>query len=212
MKRKLALFDFDGTMIKGDSIARLVRVMFKKGIMTLPEMLRSIWNTILWKAGKLPVNTVKSHALSPLNRLTKVEAEAFLRAFVKEELAPRLYPAAISVMREHKEQGDLVLLVSASPLCYLQYMKEHLPLDDILATGTDTQYRVTENLVREEKNRQIKRWLQENGVEADYPNSYAYGDSRNDLNMLSMVGKPRLCNPHGNAVKQAPDIPALIWR
>ncbi len=212
MKRRIALFDFDGTLIKGDSIARLVRHMFFRGLMTGGEMLRSIWNTILWKTGRMPVEAVKTHALSPLNRLKTEEAETFLREFVKVQVAPFIYEEGLAAMKKHKEEGDLVLLVSASPLCYLQYMKDELPCDAILATKTDEHHQVIINVVRDEKNRQINAWLKENQVEADFEASFAYGDSRNDLPMLSMVGHPFLCNPHMKARLKAPDIPVLTWR
>ena len=212
MRQKLALFDFDGTMVKGDSIAGLVRFMFNSGKMSRNEMLESILNTIKWKLNKMPVNAVKTHALSPLNRMTKEEAESFLKHFVVEKLAPRLYQNAVDAMKAHHENGDLVLLVSASPLCYLKYLKDILPVTDIIATQTDETYQVTNNVVKKEKNKQIMVWLSKNQVDADFESSFAYGDSRNDLDMLSMVGYPHLCNPHANARKQAPHIPVMIWR
>lgn len=212
MRQKLALFDFDGTMVKGDSIAGLVRFMYKSGKMSGQELIMSIFNTIKWKLKKMPVNAVKTHALSPLNRMTKEEAERFLKQFVLEQLAPRLYQEAVDAMKAHHENGDLILLVSASPLCYLKYLKDVLPVTDIIATQTDEAFRVTNNVVREEKNRQILAWLSQNRIEADFNESFAYGDSCNDLYMLSMVGHPYLCNPHANARKQAPNIPVKIWR
>ena len=212
MRRKLALFDFDGTMVKGDSIAGLVRFMYKSGKMSGQEMLVAISNTIKWKLKKMPVNAVKTQALSPLNRMTKEESESFLKRFVVEKLAPRLYQDAVDAMQAHHENGDLVLLVSASPLCYLKYLKDILPVTDIIATQTDKTYQVINNVVREEKNKQILAWLSEKQVDADFEASFAYGDSRNDRNMLSMVGHPHLCNPHANARKQAPHIPVMTWR
>lgn len=211
MRRKLSLFDFDGTMIKGDSIARLVRFMFLSGRMTVRELCASIFGMIKWKLHIMPVNVVKTRALCPLNRMTKEEAERFLKRFVMEKLVPRLYQDAVKAMKGHLVNDDLVLLVSASPLCYLKYLKDILPVSDIIATRTDEAYRVTNNVVGEEKNRQILSWLSEKQIEADFEASFAYGDSSNDLSMLSMTGHPHLCNPHANARKKAPQIPVIFW-
>jgi len=212
MKRKLALFDFDDTMIRGDSIARLVRRLYTKGHLSTWGMLKILWGTLMWKLGRLPVEEIKSRSLSPLARMTREEAAAFCRQFVEEELVPRLYPDAQRQMQRHHDAGDLVLLVSASPESYLRYLKDLLPVADIIATRTDGQFRVVLNVVKDEKNRQITLWLEERGIEADWAHSAAYGDSSNDLPMLGMVGNPRLVNPSRKTRKRGQGIPVLRWK
>lgn len=212
MQRTLALFDFDGTMIRGDSIARLVRIMVKKGLMPVPELLNVLLKTLLWKLGRYPVEKAKTHSLAPLARMNPEAAAAFLRSFVQDELLPRIYPDALRAMQAHQDAGHLVLLVSASPLLYLQYLKDALPVDHILGTMTDEQLQVRLNVVREEKNRQILTWLHQQGIKANWAQSAAYGDSANDLPMLGLVGRPMLINPHKKAKRLGRGIPCKHWR
>lgn len=212
MKKKLALFDFDDTMISGDSIARLVRRFYYKKQLSLSGLVRILWGTLMWKLGRIPVEVIKSRSLSPLTRMTPRQAEDFCRQFVAEELAPKLYRDAVKRMEEHHRAGDLVLLVSASPEVYLKHLKDVLPVEDIIATKTDAACKVTLNVVKEEKNRQIMRWLNERGIEVDWANSHAYGDSSNDLHMLGMVGKPILVNPKARTRRRGPGIPVLHWK
>ena len=211
MKQKLALFDFDGTMIKGDSISGFVRLMVRLRLLPIPKLLHLLWNTLLWKTGRLPVEAVKSRALSPLNQLSTSEAGVLCRKFTLERLVPNLYQDALDTLKQHITAGDLVLIVSASPLCYLQHLKEKLPVACILGTLTDDRYEVTVNVARGEKSKQIISWLQDSGIEPDWANSFAYGDSANDLEMLSMVGSPVLINPSREARRLGRGIPVKMW-
>lgn len=210
--KTLALFDFDGTMIWGDSIARLVRHLFLKKKMSLTLLVNVLWRTLLWKLGGYPVDALKALSLSPLAGMDAGEAESFLRAFVVERLLPGIFGDALAEMNRHHDESHVVMLVSASPVIYLKHLAGFLPADAIIGTETDADYRVTVNVKGQEKNRQIKRWLAENGISADFPASFAYGDSANDLDMLGMVGNPRLVNPHRKARRLGRDIPVLRWR
>ena len=212
MQRILALFDFDGTMIQGDSIIGLVRRMVRQGLMPIPELIRVLWKTLLWKLGRYPVEKAKTLSLAPLARMKPEAAATFCRSFVQEELLPRIYPDALQAMQAHQDAGHLVLLVSASPLLYLQYLKEGLPVDHIIGTVTDAQLQVTANVVGEEKIRQIEAWLRQEGIKADWAQSSAYGDSAKDLPMLGLVGKPMLINPHKKALRLGRGIPSKDWR
>ncbi len=211
-KKRLALFDFDDTMIAGDSIAAFVRFSFFTGRLSFARVLRVSWLTLLWKCGFVRVERVKSMALRHLAEMGKEQAEALCRAFVSRRLVPGLYPQALSRMRGHADAGDVVLLVSASPLAYLQYLGEHLPVAGILGTVTDDAFHVQINVVREEKPRQIRAWLEANGMEADWAASFAYGDSANDLPMLRLAGHPVLVNPKRKAARLGAGIPVERWK
>ncbi|NLW20437.1 MAG: HAD-IB family hydrolase [Clostridiales bacterium] len=212
MERVLALFDFDGTMIAGDSIARLVRRMALDGLMGPFTLLRVLLSTLLWKLGLMRVEAVKTLSLSPLNKLSPEQAERYCARFAQEQLLPRIYPQALGAMRSHQAQGHLVLLVSASPDCYLRHLQAHLPVDHIIASTTDTGHQVTRNTVREMKNELVNQWLDQQGIRADWQASFAYGDSANDLDMLGMVGQPCLVNPHRKALRLGAGIPHTRWR
>ena len=209
--RPVALFDFDGTMISGDSISGFVRFCWEKGHTPLVRLLSILLNTLLWKTGFVTVERVKSLALSPLKEMGPDAAEALCSQFALERLLPLIYPAALARMRRHREEGHAVLLVSASPLCYLKYLKDALPVDGLIGTPTDDDYRVRVNVVREEKKRQVLQWLETQGIEPDWARSSSYGDSANDLPMLLMTGNPRLVNPGAKVRRLAGKIPLERW-
>ena len=87
-----------------------------------------------------------------------------------------------------------------------------MPVAGILGTVTDDAFHVQINVVREEKPRQIRAWLEANGMEADWAASFAYGDSANDLPMLRLAGHPVLVNPKRKAARLGAGIPVERWK
>mgnify|MGYP000907786843 CR=1 FL=1 len=64
--KKVVMFDFDGTMIAGDSIADFVRFSFFRGKLSFARVLHVSLLTLLWKCGFAKVERVKSMALRHL--------------------------------------------------------------------------------------------------------------------------------------------------
>ena len=62
------------------------------------------------------------------------------------------------------------------------------------------------------KVRRLNAWLRENGLEADFAGSFAYGDSKSDLPMLLLCGHPVQVNPKKALRKAAPEMDSEIWR
>lgn len=209
--RRLAIFDFDKTMIAGDSIMDFVSFLRQKGLISFPRTLAIIGSTLLWMLRLLPVEKAKSQALAPLRRLNEKDAASLCREFVENRLAPRLFPAAKKAMQRHHLNSDIILLVSASPACYLSHIRHYLPVDAVLATTTDSQYRVLTNVRGEEKPRQVKQWLEAQGIRPNWEDSCAYGDSKSDLPVLTLTGNPFWVNPDRAALKAAPRLPRLRW-
>lgn len=210
-KRRLAIFDFDNTMIKGDSISGFVRFMWKKRLISLPRLGLILLSTLLWMLRLLPVEKAKNQALAPLRKLKQEDSMALCHEFAAQCLAPRLFPPALQKMREHHLAGDMVLLVSASPALYLSHIREFLPVDAVLATPTDEACRVIVNIRGEEKPRQVKRWFEAEGIAPDWEASWAYGDSLSDLPVMMLTGNPYWVNPGPKAVKAAPHLPCYNW-
>lgn len=209
--RRLAIFDFDRTMAEGDSISEFVCFLWKKKLVSLPRMAAIGLSTLLWAMRLLPVEKAKEQALASLRKLDDQRAESLAREFVETRLVPRVFPPALNKMRDHQLAGDAVLLVSASPACYLAQISRFLPVDAVLATRTDSDYHVTANVRGEEKIRQVKQWLADQPFSVDWAGSSAYGDSKSDLPVLMLTGNPFWVNPSPAALRAAPHLPQLRW-
>ena len=209
--QRLAIFDFDGTMAPGDSIVYLLRYAWKKGKLRPRDIPLLLPAAILGNVEKT-VERGKSLALRFMRRINQEDQQAFFTDFVQHDLLPRLYPAAIKRMMQHRAQGDLILIVSASTDCYMALLKNFLPVHAVLSTPVDALGRVTHNCRGPEKVRRVQAWLKENGVEADFANSCAYGDSPSDAYVGRLTGNPVCVNAKKELIRRNPDWQQEDWR
>ena len=190
-----AIFDFDGTMRRGDSIVDYLRFVHGRGLASAGELLKAALCGLALKLRLVSAERAKSSALAFMRRCAPEQLEKAGRAFVREKLVPEIYPEALSALRRHKEQGDGVLIESASPDCYMRYLLDALPLDAVLATETGPDGHILINLRGDEKPRRLKAWMREKGQAPDWARCAAYGDSASDYPVLALCGQQVMVNP-----------------
>lgn len=210
METALALFDFDGTMIPGDSIVPFMLFAFRRGDMGLLALLRACGKGLQFKLGLKSGGDMKRAALSFYRGLSCDGRQALDRAFA-EKIEKKVYPKARAALSMHKKAGRTVVLVSASTENYMQYVAKALGVDGLLCTPVDENGLVGENCHGEEKVKRIRRWAEENQLAVDFAASYAYGDSRGDLPMLRLCGHGTLVNAGAALKKMAPDLMTEDW-
>lgn len=192
MKRKIALFDFDKTVIAKDSIL----ILYEKTAKKKPGFRRNLYRHCLGHvfAGRRDdlKKAIKEEFLSMIGHYTPAE----LKAFVKDNVMAYAFEEAIEEIRRLKAEGYYLMLVSASAQDYLQYIKDFLPFDHIIGTETDAEYRIVgENNKHAVKVDNILAHLTEKSIEIDYDNSVAYSDSLSaDRPMLELVKHRYLIN------------------
>ena len=207
--QRLAVFDFDGTLIKGDSIVRYILYAVSQGYLSpfnLPYQLYNVRRTL---TRRISDEEGKSNALAFLGRMDKAEQEAFNAGFCRLILLPRLYRMGIERMEKHHRQGDLVLLLSASPACYMDHLKGLLPADEVLASPTDASGRVSVTTRHHEKVKRLQSFTE--GMDIDWADSWAYGDSAADLPVMRLTGHPVLVNPKPAMLKEGLSLPVEMW-
>lgn len=208
----LALFDFDGTLIRGDSIVAFVRFARKKGAMSPREYLMACAAAVRYGLGLLSAAESKNAALAFRMRLSEKDRRALDEAFVRQELLGRVYPAGKACILSHRQAGRLPVLVTASTENYMPLAAQALGFEAVLCTPLLPDGTVGENCRGEEKPRRVLSWLKQQGVQADFAASWAYGDSKSDLPMLRLCGHPVQVNPKRKLKKAAPDMETAIWR
>ena len=212
MGRTLALFDFDGTLIPGDSIVSFVRFARKKGVLSRREYAGILLCTVKYLLGGLTDGEMKTRSLRFLRSLPREEGEALAGDFVASVLMPSVYRDGKAALQKHRERGDLTVLVSASTDNYMCLVAEALGFDAVLCTELTENFSVESNCKGPEKARRVKEWLAQNGVEADWAASFAYGDSKSDESMLRLCGHPVLVNPRKALKKRMPEGNIVSWR
>lgn len=201
MQKKVAIFDIDKTIIRKDSMFLFVWYGIQKRPLTILNLIRIVLNTVLYKLRLIDVEKVKAsyfHAICFLE-------EADLEDFYDSVLVKNIYRAALKELKEKKEAGYHVLLVSASPHAYIKYFKKLPYVDEIIGTelmrknGRYTNIINGSNCKGEEKSVRINRYLKDAGFQIDYENSCAYSDSLTDLPVFQLVKNRftiNMCTPN----------------
>lgn len=181
MKRPVALFDFDNTLARGDSIVQLV----KYGLKRYPLYIFYLILTGVFYLGYLlhisSLERAKSNLLYPLRFMSEDE----LKDFYQKEVASHYYPHVIEELKQRKEEGCFVIVCTASCETYMRY--HDLPIDAMIGTIYENGKIQGMNCRYENKVPRILDCLSKNGIEIDYDCSYGYSDSDSDKPMLTLV-------------------------
>ena len=217
MPTKLALFDFDDTLCRGDSILPYLLYCIRRGYSPWTQVLRALYGYVCWRVNPERATSAKNLTLSYIRGREQAEMDALARDFFRQKLAARFFPAALPELERLRAEGCRIVVVTASPEVYMRVLPEFLPIDDVIATrcalGADGRYtgKVGENCKGDEKPRRIDAWLREQGLPADWPASCAYGDSPSDAPMLALTGRPVLVDPKPALVQRLPDARLVRW-
>lgn len=188
-----AFFDFDGTLIKGDSIVSYVAYARKAGKISKKEHRALIRALIKYLLRVIDDTAIKNVALAFTNRMTQEERDAFDSAFAKE-LVQRVYKLGLEEIELCRMQRLSTMLVSASTENYMRYVAQLLHFDALLCTKLNADGKVQKNCKGQEKVARIEQFIKENNLLMDASSSFAYGDSKSDEPMLGMVGHPFAVN------------------
>lgn len=188
--KNLALFDFDGTLCTKDSFTGFIfyalskRHIVKQGLKILP------WIQAYY------LNFYPAHAMraklfrSMFSNTPAIELQRLGEEYA-QELVSTLSPEIFAQLQQHQLLGDQVVLVSASIDIYLAPLCKLLDIALIctetqIKNGIMTGYYSTPDCSNEQK----KLRIHEQYSLQDYYQIYAYGNTSEDLDMLSLATHP----------------------
>lgn len=208
--QRIAVFDFDGTIIHGDSVVSMLFYGKEKGLVGIANILHAALAGALYHLHIIGPMPSKRAAHAFLKKLPEKERHAFLQDFA-QTLYDRARPEALKQIRQHRANGDLVLLCSASGFCYMQYVAKLLQVDALLCTPCDKQGQPVGNNCRgHEKVNRVRSWLKENKME-DALLIAGYGDTAGDAPILRECQTPVLVRPRKKLQKLLPDAQIANW-
>lgn len=187
-----AAFDFDGTLVAGDSLGPfLVRLLGRRQAATLATQVGPGMVAAYRSGGRDAAKAVllrRALAGLPAARVS-AEGHAYGAA-----LARRIRPAMARRLAWHRDRGHRLIVVSASLASYLEPFGEAAGIDLVIATrlDEDPDGRLTgllygANVRGPEKAARLEAALGDRRVEL-----WAYGDSAGDREMLAMADHPVL--------------------
>jgi HAD superfamily hydrolase (TIGR01490 family) len=193
MKKVVAVFDFDGTLTKRDSLPRFLwhyagpRQFIRKSLSLAPALLKYL-------LGRLDNHAAKEKVfITFFARARKNEFSAKAGAFSRMVLPSLVKAECAKKLQWHQQQGHQCLLVSASIEDYLIPWAERAGFAKVLgtrleidATGFLTGRLLGGNCYGAEKVRRMQEYL---GSLRQFE-IYAYGDSRGDKELLETADHP----------------------
>lgn len=178
---KCAFFDFDDTIVHGDSIVKLLKYALKKHPLSVFRFLKTLLYALLYVLHLVTHEQLKETILFPLRLLNDKELEVFYQTSVM----PDYYPHMAEEMQKRKEEGCIIFLVTASSEAYMKYTD--LPVDVLIGTKTENGHIIGRNCKGVSKVERIEAYLKDHQMIIDYEHSYGYSDSRHDIPMLNLV-------------------------
>lgn len=214
-----ALFDFDGTLSRGDSIVPFLWYCFRHKAAKIKDLWTAAVAYMDYGLKILDDTQAKATAMSFLKGKTVAEVEVLSEKFYQENLMKRIFPQGVWEIQKCREEGLEVLVITASPEPYLKVLKERLGVQGVIGTqcqadenGVYTGELDSVNCRGANKTQRIEAYLEKMGHELDAENSKAYGNSTGDLPMLRMTGQPVVVNGSKGLKKALPQARQVEWK
>ena len=133
--RKVAIFDFDGTIVDGQSGALFTTYLLRHGIMRLPRALHLGWWGLRYKL-HLPYRQSEARELvfGALADLDPSTVDEVMHRFHDEVLLPRYRAKAREEVARRRAEGCVTLLVSATFKAMADVAARTLGMDAAVAT------------------------------------------------------------------------------
>ena len=190
----VAFFDFDGTLVRGDSLPMFIAEVIgkRRTHLAFADAIRSAGHRHL--RGRGPGvdfrGSVKAILLKrTLRGLSLADAHA-----AAERLAAKLrwHTPILQALRDHRRAGRRVVVATGALDVYMPFLLKGEAVDDLLATemevrdGRLTGSLATGNCVRDDKAGRVRAWLSANGPVGE---TWGYGNRPSDLPMLALLDK-----------------------
>ncbi len=200
MKKKLALFDLDHTLIDGDSDVSWAQFLIEEGVLHPDEYhAKNIWFAERYKDGTLDIHEFLDFQLAPIARRPRAQLDAWHQQFMQRKIRPLIHARTPQLLADH--DGALKALVTATNRFITAPIAAELGIAHLIATDIEEvegeftgKPRGTPSF-REGKVTRVNEWLAAQGARlADYE-SWFYSDSLNDLPLLELVDHPVAVDP-----------------
>ena len=191
---RLALFDLDHTLLDGDSDQLWCDFLIDKGM--LDNAIFSAKNEAMardYKTGAVNVQVFCEFYIGTLTLKSPVEWEPLRQEFLSDWVAPRLCAGGKAHIKTHQDNGDRVVMTTATTRFITELTAKHLGVQDLIATDPDMQQGLFTGKtagvlnMREGKVTRIKMWCKEQKIEWAQLETWGYSDSINDLPLLEAV-------------------------
>lgn len=205
-----AFFDLDKTIIAKSSTLAFTRPMFKAGLLSGSTLAKAGIAQAYYQAfgaGHDQVERVKEELSGLVKGWSREEVESVVEETVDEVITPLVYAEALAIIDQHKRDGRMVVVISASPEEIVRPLCRYLGIQDVIATRSEVDEdgaytgQIEFYAYGPGKAEAMQQMAGTRGI--DLSASYAYSDSATDIPMLKIVGHPVAVNPDATLAELA---------
>lgn len=203
--QNIAIFDLDHTLIPVDSDHEWGQFLTRIGVVDAVEFSRRNDDFYAqYQSGTLDAVEYLEFALGTLAQFSKEQLSQWHQQFMQEIIQPALLPVAFELLKKHQDQGDEVVIITATNRFVTEPIAKALGVQHLLAAEPelDENGNITGRLngvpsSGAGKVVHLNEWLSRQGkCLHDFPISYFYSDSQNDIPLMSLVTNPVATNPN----------------
>lgn len=201
MKKNLAIFDLDNTILNGDSDYSWIKFLIDIGYVDKQEYeKKNQYFYDKYYEGNLDYDEWAEFALSTIKEKKPEDIADLLDKFLSLVIEPMINIYALRLLHNHHHNNDLMLLASATNSVIVNPIAKRLGFENIVATEVEIIDGVYSGKVQdipalgEGKLQKVREWMSMNGIH-DFKNTTFYSDSINDFPLLSAVKNPVAVNP-----------------
>jgi len=196
----IALFDLDNTLIAGDSDYLWGCFLVEQGIVdgaTYERENRRFYDQ--YKVGELDIHEFLDFQLQPLAEHSIDTLQQWRSQYVQEKITPILLPKAHALIDRHRQQGDTLIVITATnrfittPIVELYGIKHLLATEPEIVNHDYTGSVTGIPCFQAGKVARLNEWLEDSRQSLD--DSWFYSDSHNDLPLLGKVTHPVAVDP-----------------
>jgi HAD superfamily hydrolase (TIGR01490 family) len=200
VKRKLALFDLDYTLLEGDSDVSWAQFLIEEGVLHPEEFhAKNLWFAERYKDGTLDIHEFLDFQLAPLAQHPRAQLDRWHEGFMQRKIRPIIRSRAVELVASHSDAVRAI--VTATNRFITEPIARELGIDHLVATdieevgGEFTGKPRGMPCFREGKIERVGEWLAARGERLEDFESWFYSDSLNDMPLLEKVDHPVAVDP-----------------
>lgn len=215
----LAIFDLDNTLLSGDSDYLWGQFLVENNIVDgtwYQQANQDFYDQYL--AGTMDIFEFLAFQLKPLADNSLIDLHRWRKQYLAEKIEPILLLEGRSFITQHQQQGDTLLIITATNSFITTPIAEKLGIQNLIATEPEIVDGIYTGKVagtpsyQQGKVERLMAWLNKHSQTLE--GSYFYSDSHNDLPLLNLVDHPIAVDPDPklHAIAQQKDWKILSFR
>lgn len=209
---KLAIFDLDNTLLRGDSDAEWGRYLVDIGVRdaaTSGEKNEYFYQQ--YKQGTLNIQEFLRFQLAIFAEYPRAQLDAWHADYMQTRVLPMITLSARALVEEHRAAGHTLMIITATNRFVTAPIAEEFNIPHLIACELETdskgQFTGLPTGTPSFQNGKITRletWLSEHNLTwQDLSESWFYSDSHNDLPLMQRVQHPIAVNPDSTLLQTA---------